>query len=46
MTGKVCRNFGLWKIIEGDGRNRKITSVVTLGSISGLGCGVYGFGAV
>lgn len=38
----------LWvmKIIEAGGRNGKITQVVTHGSVSGLGSGVYRFGAV
>lgn len=34
------------KIIEAGGRNRKITQVVTLGSVPGLGSDVYRFGAV
>lgn len=38
----------LWvmKVIDGGGRNRKITQVVTLGGALGLGSGMYRFGEV
>ena len=46
MPGQTLQELWVMKIIGASGGNGKISQVVTLQSVLGLGSGVWGFGAV